>query len=251
MTLLVVPQWFGSGSRDARRIAEGGRLLAERLDVPIGDIVTLPELRDGDDALVEGIRYFPAIREAAGLVRERLAKLDLAKNDDVPILVGGECGLEWGALAGRDLSRTAVLWLDAHPDFNTPTSSPSGTFHGMVLRRVVDDADGLLPARNVVPAGTRSIDDAERVALAEYGIVPIPVERIGTVVPELEGRNPTKVWIHVDVDVLDPREFAGVGFPEPGGLTVDQLIGTIEAVGSRWPLAGGAACCQPARMRCF
>lgn len=231
--MLVVPQWFGSGSPDAHRIAAGGRMLAECLDVPEENIVDLPEAVDGGEAWVDVIRRYPAMAEAARLVRQRLTELEGA-----PILVGGECGLEWGALGGRDTARTAVLWLDAHPDFHTPESSPSGSFHGMVLRRLVDAGD--VPAGNVVPAGTRSVDAAERTALAEYGIAPVPVDRIDTVVSELERRDPADVWIHVDLDVLDPREFVSLGCSEPDGLPVKRLIDTIEAVTTRWPLAGAA-----------
>ena len=87
------------------------------------------------------------------------------------------------AVAGDDL---AVVWIDAHADLNTPESSPSGAFHGMVLRAIVGDgidplrlSPGIPPSR-IVLAGTRAVDAEEQRFIDEHGIRDIDVVGIAT-----------------------------------------------------------------------
>lgn len=206
-------------------------MLLERLGVPGSAVVELPDA--GEDRVVDGVRRLPEVTEAADRIRDRVASLE-----DAPLLVGGECGIEWGAIGAGDRSGTAVVWLDAHPDLNTPASSPSGSFHGMVLRHLID---GGLPAANVVLGGTRSIDPPEQEAIDELGIAVIrPDSLVDGVLATLTRIDPQDVWVHIDLDVLDPSEFSSLGFPEPGGVGLDALLSLVAQIRERWPLAGAA-----------
>ncbi len=165
------------------------------------------------------------------------------------IIIGGDCGVDLGAVdhanAAGDL---AVLWIDAHADMNTPQTSPSGAFHGMVLRTLLGDGPDEVAAAHpltpgsVVLVGTRSLDDAENDYIVEHGIPVIVPEQVSAeaVSAALLATGASRVYLHVDLDCLDPSELACVSYPEPFGLTMQQLLDVILAARQALPLAGAA-----------
>jgi arginase family enzyme/GNAT superfamily N-acetyltransferase len=237
IAVVEVPQWRGSSSATARRLPEGARLLAglvpgvaERVDVAD---------ESGDHAL------------AANAAKARAA---LDRTGGRPALTaGGDCGVELAPIAAavrRHGNRLAVVWFDAHGDLNTPASSPSGAFHGMVLRTLLGEGpDGLVPDRplrpgQVVLAGVRALDPAERAYVEAEGlpIVTDPAALVAAV------GDVDAVYVHIDLDVLDPEVFASVGTPEPGGLTPGQVIEMVTALADRFEIAGvGITEYEPAR----
>ena len=171
----------------------------------------------------------------------------LATADGVPIVVGGDCGVELGAIrhaAGRQ--KIAVVWFDAHGDLNTPASSPSGAFHGMVLRTLLGDGpeellpDAPLNPGQVVLAGTRALDPAEQEYIDASGIRTLSPAQLTpeTLVDALRASGADALYIHIDLDVLDPGEFGALGYPEPFGVTVADLIGLIREAKATLPLVG-------------
>jgi arginase len=143
-----------------------------------------------------------------------------------------------------------VVWIDAHPDLNSADSSPSGAFAGMALRAVLGDGTpGLaLPAGTVAPdrvvvGGARSFDDEELAAIDAQGITSLPVDALRD--PEALGAavaatGAAAVFVHVDIDVLDPAEIVGNAHPEPFGLTVGELTASLGRLRARVPLAGAS-----------
>lgn len=239
IAVVQVPQWRGSGSSTARRLAEGARLLAGLVpgDAARVDVADEP----GDRAL------------AANAARTRAA---LDRTGGRPVLtVGGDCGVEVAPIAAavrRHGDRLAVVWFDAHGDLNTPASSPSGAFHGMVLRTLLGEGPaGLVPDRplrpeQVVLAGVRALDPAERAYVTAAGL-PIVTDPSGLV--EAVG-DVDAVYVHLDLDVLDPSAFASVGAPEPGGLTPHQVIEMVTALADRYEITGvGITEYEPTRAR--
>lgn len=166
------------------------------------------------------------------------------------VTIGGDCAVELGAIPHALESSgesTAVVWFDAHGDLNSPESSPSHAFHGMVLRTLLGDGpDALLPAdplpsTRVVLAGTRALDDDEAAYIDAAGIRVVSVAQLQqpeSVVEAIAETGARSVYIHVDLDVLDPAEIDGVGYPEPFGLSVQQLVQAISAIRARFPLVG-------------
>ncbi|MGH7735574.1 MAG: arginase family protein, partial [Gemmatimonadales bacterium] len=151
------------------------------------------------------------------------------------------------ALSLVDGGRLAVVWLDAHGDLHTPASSPSGAFHGMVLRALLGDGPGLLsPVRTLTPAqivlaGVRALEPAEREFVHRHQvrlIGPAQLAAPSALVEAVAAMEPEAVYVHVDLDVLDPGEFGAVGFPEPGGLTTGQLTAAVRALAGRFAIAG-------------
>ncbi|WP_308799711.1 arginase family protein [Agromyces silvae] len=246
-TFVVVPVWQGSVSARAMSHADGAAAIQGDLPSAATIVVDVPV--EAGDALGTGVQRYSAILR----VRERTEQA-LASVSGLPITIGGDCGASVAAVAdasrrtGGDL---AVLWLDAHPDLNTPESSPSGGFGGMTLRAIAGDgAEGLTlvddlrvaPGRLVI-GGARAFDDEERRFIDEHGVQTLTVEDLSDptlVIAALEATGASRVFVHVDLDVLDPSALAGLSYPMPFGVDATTLVALVREVTARFPLAGAA-----------
>jgi arginase len=242
-SFVVVPQWQGSVSTRAMQLVDGTTAISS--DLPASSTHTVEIPLEAGDELGTGISRCGSLR----LVADRQRKL-LAGVKGVPITIGGDCGVSLAAIdhametTNGDL---AVVWFDAHPDLNTAVSSPSGAFGGMVLRALTGDGvDGLVPATpldpaKVVLAGTRSIDPGEDDYLAEHGMTPLLVEQLSSpalLLAAIAGTGAGNVYVHIDVDVVDPADISGVSDPVPFGLPAASLLELLRAVKDAYPLAG-------------
>lgn len=245
MTLrfVLAPQWQGSPSSRAMRLADG--VAALRGDLPPSATTEVAVPLGAGDEQGTGIARYSSVRA----VRERLAE-KLADLEAPWVIVGGDCGVSAAGVAeaARRHPSVAVVWFDAHPDLNSPESSPSGAFAGMVLRSVIDE--GTVPADRVVLAGPRSWDDAETVFAAQAGIRALRVADLDdpqALVDAVAATGADAVYVHIDLDVLDPAELGGLLDPEPFGLTAGALVAALKALRARFPLAGaGLAAYAPA-----
>ncbi|MDP4507482.1 arginase family protein [Nonomuraea turcica] len=209
---------------------------------------------DDDSLVVTASRVRAAIADERGLV----------------VTVGGDCGVELEPVAAarkRYGDRLVVVWFDAHADLNTPKSSPSGAYHGMVLRALTGEGpEGLVPdtpldSGRIVLAGVRDLDPAEVDFVAAMGIPLVDAEAGGdaaavALVEAIEGAvaSPSAgpgdavVYVHVDFDVLDPEVFRSVGSPAPGGLHPERLLSLVNAIARRFEVVGlGLMEYEPAR----
>ncbi|KAA2253581.1 arginase family protein [Solihabitans fulvus] len=237
MEILAVPQSQGAVVARSALLPAGcgalARLAGEVLGAPVRS-VPLPE--EGSPA-VDGI----ANRDA--LLANRKAQLAAIEVHSGPLLtVGGDCATELvplGVARWRHREGLCALWYDAHADLNTPQSSPSGAFHGMVLRAAFGEGDPQFAAApalergRAVLAGARSLDDGElaevRAGLATH--LPVATARDGAAVADaVLATGAGSVYLHIDLDVLDPKEFAGACYPEPDGLLVAEVVAGIRAV---------------------
>lgn len=250
---LVVPEWQGSGSSRAMRLTDGANAIAG--DLPAAATTPVEVRLEAGESLGTGVKRFSSIQAIAQQVRQALGTFD---DDETVITIGGDCGADLAgvAYAASRYDDLLLVWFDAHGDLNTPGSSPSGTFSGMVLRTLLGDgAEGLVPEQGrldpgrVIHAGGREFDDAELEYLAASGIRSLAVDELETpdallaAVTAAAAATTTgaaHVYIHVDLDVLDPAVVEGVGYPEPFGLSVEQLTATITALRGRLELVGAA-----------
>lgn len=163
------------------------------------------------------------------------------------ITVGGDCGVELASVAHVAAAHdVALLWFDAHADSHTPQTSPSSAFHGMVLRTLIGDGEpSLVPSTPLDPSrvflvGTRAVDEDEAVYLDGAGPrVLSPADLTAkSLLSAITDSGATSVYIHVDLDVLDPAEFDGIGYPEPFGISAAELLDLIRAVTAQFPLVG-------------
>ncbi|MFF1571951.1 arginase family protein [Leifsonia sp. NPDC058292] len=247
-TFLVVPQWQGSGSSRAMRLIDGAEAI--RGDLPSAATTVVPVPASAGDSLGTGVHRFSSLISIRDAVLAELSVLE------APVItIGGDCGADLGgiqyALAGRPPGSVAVVWFDAHGDLNDVDSSPSGAFHGMVVRALLGDgAEGLastgaavLPRSNLVLAGTRALDDGEESFVTASGISVLSADDVAdpqTVVEAVAATGATAVYLHIDLDVLDPATMDGIGYPEPFGVQPGQLADAVRALRARFELAGAA-----------
>ena len=169
-----------------------------------------------------------------------------------PSMPGMVAGLEHSGDGSGPL-RVGMLWLDAHPDFNTPETTRSGNMGGMpvaiatgrALKNLRLDAtlDPALRDEDVVMAGVRLTDPLEQDLLDHSKIQQLSVEDIRNATPavwrQLDRLNAQvdKLYIHIDMDVLDPREVSMHVNKVPGGPSSEELATLLERIFARYPKA--------------
>ncbi len=229
---LVVPQWQGSGSARAMRLVDGAEAIRGDLPAALTTVVDVP--LEAGDAQGSGILRLSSLQ----LVRERLAEA-LARTEGAAIVVGGDCGVEWAAVERFAHEDVALVWFDAHADLESPETSPSGAFSGMVLRRLLDEG---FPAKRVVLAGARALGPGEERFLTSVPLRTLAVGELqddaAALASAVAATGARTVYVHVDLDVLDPAELEGVDSPEPFGLTATALVSLVRTLVSGRPLAG-------------
>lgn len=231
MSFVVVPQWQGSPSSRAMRLAEGARAI--RADLPASATREVEVPLEAGDSLGSRIARLGAIR----LVQERVRGV-LAEAPSPAIVIGGDCGVSAGAIAHAAGDDLAIVWLDAHPDLNTPETSPSGAFAGMVLAAAMDENG--IPGSRVVVAGARVWDDAEEVLAADRGIRALAASEVAgsALADAVAATGASRVYVHIDLDVLDPGDIAGLLAPVPFGVATGDLVAAIKQLVARFELAG-------------
>ena len=246
---LVVPQWQGSPSSRAMQLIDGAHAIAG--DLPRSSTTVLDVPMEAGEALGTGIHRLSALQRVRGLVADALEAHDVDAPEEHVLTIGGDCGIALAPIAhaARRSPGLAVVWIDAHPDLNSPDTSPSGAFAGMVLRAVIGDGvpelslDGAVRGDRVVVGGARSYDDPELAAVEEFGITALTVEALrdaDALADAVLATGADAVYIHVDIDALDPAEIAGNAHPEPFGVTVVELTSAIARLRARVPMVGAS-----------
>ncbi|MEV8613751.1 arginase family protein [Amycolatopsis sp. NPDC051373] len=243
MLINAVPQWQGAIGPRARGLVEGCLALSELA----GHVLGLP---------VHHIHQDPGTSDAVSGVANRAvltgtnrgAQLAALEAPGGPVLtIGGDCGVELvpiGVARYRYGPALGVAWFDAHPDLNTASSSLSGAFHGMVLRSLLGEGDEQFAASPAVEAGrvalfgTRAFDAPEEEAIGRGLAV-----HTDNAVVTLRESGVEQVYLHLDLDVLDPASFGGVNYPEPGGLTVSELVRAIDELSEMDVIGAGITEC--------
>ena len=255
VTILGAPIDVGAGQRGATmgptalRIAgvvETLQSLGLQVD-DHGDLPTPSPLHGEGDGRS---RNLPLVTAWSRLLSERA--FTLMQSGTLPIFLGGDHSLSMGTVNGvaRHAARIGrplvVLWLDAHADFNTPVTTPSGNMHGMSAALLTGEPgfDAVfgpeprqpIPAGNLHLFGIRSIDRDERALLRERGVDVVDmrlIDEFGVSVPlrrVLDGVQAMGALLHVslDVDFLDPTIAPGVGTTVPGGATFREAHLVME-----------------------
>jgi arginase len=217
------------------------------IEVPIAEMCAIsnPKLKYLDCIL-------PMARRVAGAVATSV------QAGRFPLVLGGDHSLSIGSVRGaaRD-RRIGLIWIDAHGDFNTAETTPSGNIHGMSLAVLAGRGDASLvrlceedvpvvdPGR-VAVIGARDLDPGEKDNLQAAGVMVMGMEQIdrygmGVVLERAVGhvsREVDGIYLSLDLDSLDPQHAPGVGTPVPAGLTQREAHLACEFIGGTGNLIG-------------
>ena len=241
--IYTLARYKGMGDAPAAlRRAGLGRVLGTAGE--LGSVALPPLRRDTVEGTVKNLTHFRAAnslvyKAARSMVAERL------------LVVGGECSETVGIMGGLSegfKGKAGMLWLDAHGDFNTPETSPSGYIGGMCLAMACGRTPGLglevgargapLADERLVHVGSRALDQSEVVAFNSspaklYTAQQVKKSGASDVAEEaarhLDNRSD---WIacHLDVDVVDPQFIPAVNYPTPEGLLPEQAVAVVKEV---------------------
>jgi arginase len=178
------------------------------------------------------------------------------------LIVGGDCTAHAGAIAGlraaRPNARFAIAWFDAHGDFNTPDTTPSGNVWGMPFamlcgrgdRDLVEACDGPTVAEeDAALIGGQVLDEAESRMLAASAVAHFGAGMVqrpaglaalrawaGAVASRVDG-----IYIAIDLDCLDASGNWAVTMPEPDGLSLDGAVAAVRTIAEEVPVIGFGA----------
>jgi arginase len=192
------------------------------------------EVGRGPLVILDALQQPCLIVEGTGGVAGINSQLTQAvKAHDRPVVIlAGNCNSCLGTLAALD--DPGIVWLDAHGDFNTPETTISGALEGMSLAIATGHCHPELMARpvreeNVVLGATRSLDplEEERIRMSRMELASL--DALPQAIDNLAKRVKT-IYLHIDLDVLDPEFSPGVNFSAPGGISADQLFAAVGQV---------------------
>ncbi|MCX7792506.1 MAG: arginase [Chloroflexaceae bacterium] len=260
VAIIGVPIDLGAGRRgvdmgpSAMRYA-GLRARLETLGYHVRDLGNLPVPMVETSAPPPPearLRYLEPVADACAALAETVAAM--VARGHVPLILGGDHSLAIGSVSGSARDRDlGLIWIDAHADFNTAETTPSGNIHGMSLATLVGRGHPLLtglarrvPAvrpERVALIGVRDLDPLERAALRasdlhvftmheidRQGMAAVIEEAVHHVSQDVAGFH-----VSLDLDVVDPREAPGVGTPVFGGISRREAHLAMEVLA----LSGG------------
>jgi arginase len=220
-----------------------------RLDYEVHDIgnivVPQPESQPSGNAR---LKYLEPIIKVAQELADTVT--DALKANEFPLILGGDHSISLGSMTGvtRLHKDIGVLWIDAHADFNTEETTPSGNIHGMILAALaglgnsrLTGIDGWTPklnAQRIVIIGARDLDHGERDLLRTHQIhvftmSDIDQRGISDVMREalaIAGTASDGIHLSLDMDALDPVHAPGVGTPVRGGLSYREAHLAMELI---------------------
>ncbi|HNA90394.1 MAG TPA: arginase [Anaerolineales bacterium] len=217
------------------------------VEVPIAEMCTItnPKLKYIDCIV-------PMSRRVAGAVATSV------QAGNFPLIIGGDHSLSIGSVRGAARNRKiGVIWLDAHADFNTAETTPSGNIHGMSLAilaglgdpslvQLWDESIPVIDPKKIAIVGARDLDEGEKVNLQDAGAMVMSMEQIDRygMVTCLEkaiervSRDVDGIFLSLDLDSLDPAHAPGVGTPVPAGLTQREAHLACEMIAETGKLIG-------------
>ncbi len=256
---LLCPEWQGGRYPDVHR---GALWLAEALFARRGYVtIDAAPAQAGEvesTASESGVYALPLLAARFARTMEVLTR---ARPERL-FTVAGTCAGEAAPIAwlnARHAGKLAVLWFDAHGDLNTPQTSPSGAFTGMVLRTLLGEGPAPFLARLTRPLlpeqvfllGARDLDPGEADYLATHPVRGYPAlssPAIDALLADLAASGCTQVYVHLDVDVFGPGSFAEDLKAVPGGPDLAGVLACLQAVAAAYPVAGVGVCEYRGRM---
>ena len=227
------------------------------------DVARIPYKDNGDlevghplnhhTALYKKLKFLPEVLEITRLLREVV--MATVKDNEIPIVIGGDHSIAIGSLLGMSAVRqeVTVIWIDSHGDFHTSKTTPSGRLHGMALAlslgldkefcKLFSGDVRYLDKDKVVMFGAQKFDPGEKEAVVK-NISLIDMQYIirygiGQAVEELLKRIKTKnIYISLDLDSVDRQYAPGTDMAIDGALTYRELLYVIENLAKKRNVVG-------------
>ncbi len=238
---------WGSGLEAAERgptLLLGAGLAEKVCAKKVIEISAIPRM---SDATLEEAAIEQAIMEHTKRVSD--AVVDAIGEGLFPVIIGGDHTSAIGFHTGlaRAYGQTGIIWMDTHPDLNTPATSPSGNIHGMVLAGLLGHGSETMLAatsesqtldEHVAMVGIRSIDEGEQQRLNDGSINCMTMDAVhekgleACMSDAIETANKAEAGfgLTIDIDVLDPSQAPFVATPVDGGIDVEHLAAAMTAL---------------------
>lgn len=207
----------------------------------LGDLPCTPRgtIIDEKYASHPKIKFLNPILTASRPLAERVKHS--IEQQHIPLCVGGDHVMAFGSIAGVGLAKGAdnyaVIYIDAHGDFNTEASSSTGNMHGMHLSYLMGcgeadianfwEVSPLLKPQNIYFLGARALDPGEKEMAAHHSIfvrsteevnVADSAELMAMIIDDIRQKDIKHIHLSFDVDVIDPEYAPGTGVPEKKGI---------------------------------
>ncbi len=259
ISLIGVPMYLGAGRRGVdmgpsairyanihKQLADLGHTVKDLGSVPVPEPTAPPEPENK-------LKYLDEVVCVANELAKRVE--GVMRSGSTPIILGGDHSISLGSASGvaNAVQSPGIIWFDAHTDFNTSETSPSGNIHGMILGALcgygnpevgdpalVNVAGGgpHIDPRRVVIVGARDIDPGERTLLKASGVhifTMADIDRLGMdhvtrKAITLASEGAPGIHVSFDLDGVDPNDAPGVGTPVPGGMTWREAHLAMELV---------------------
>lgn len=238
--IIINPQWQGGNDF----ITYSGAEELKQLYLSGIDFAEVPVYKNTKLQTEHGIIGFSDIKEqmesASALLKEHSA--------DCIFAIGGGCDADIPIIAylnERYCNNLLVIWCDAHGDMNAPEESETGLFFGMPVRILIED-NGLfsgtirkpLTPDQIIQFGGRDFDSPEIAYMKANHIRYIPPEKPDSIWNTLKGNARRPIYIHLDLDVINPKEFPNTPLPVNGGVSQAFLLNMLRHVKQNYSLVG-------------
>lgn len=219
----------------------------ERLGHTVFDEGNVPVPNPEEDVAQFGAKRLNTVTAVCQDIYDIARKCVMA--DEFAIFLGGDHSISIGSIAAASQDESlGVIWVDAHGDFNTPQTSPSGNIHGMPVATLIGEGPeplvnvgtpgAKLKPSQIVQIGIRDLDVEERDRLARSGISVFTmrhVDELGMASVARQAidrlRHFSRIHVSLDMDSLDPEQAPGVGTAVPGGLSYREAHLLMEILG--------------------
>jgi arginase len=202
------------------------------------------------------LKYLEPILKVTEELADAVTSALIAK--EFPLILGGDHSIGLGSITGvtRVYKDISVIWIDAHADFNTEDTTPSGNIHGMILAALAGIGNSRLTGiggwapkldpQKIIIVGARSLDFGERELLRSHHVhvftmSDIDQRGISNVMSEalsIAEKASDGIHLSLDMDALDPVHAPGVGTPVRGGLTYREAHMIMELIADSGRLIG-------------
>jgi len=253
--LITISDWLGGAIKDGVELAP--EIIKELIlsNFPkryfANEILTVPIPTPNPRHLKGGykkVKYLPEMKQICKKTKKEIAKSIYSNNIPIVLMSNDSCMI--GVIAGISSkvgSNYVLMWFDAHGDINTPETSPSGKIYGMALAHLLGyghpeliELNGKKPSikpENLVMFGQRALDKGEIEFIKKHKISIYNSKQLNSkstkeildnIHSKFKGKNVKRLFIHLDLDVLDPVESPGVSMHEPDGLHPNKLLELLD-----------------------